>query len=109
MLPAGQLRNRIAVQRPATGKDTDGNVQQGWLDLDKLWSRKEDLSGRELEAAQSLHAEITTRFTIRFRGDIDATMRIVYAGQFYGVRAILDKTGLRVEQQVLCSTGLNDG
>jgi SPP1 family predicted phage head-tail adaptor len=109
MLPAGQMRNRIVVQRPATGKDTEGNVQRDWLDVEKLWSKREDLSGRELEAAQSLHAEITTRFTIRFRADFDATMRIVYQDQIYGIQAILDRTGLRNELQLLCSTGLNNG
>ena len=109
MLRAGQLNRLVSIEQVSETKGVSGDLQRAWVELAKVWSEKVDLSGRELEAAKSIHAEISVRFRIRYRADIKAGMRIVLAGELFSVLAPLDKTGRRTELHLMCSVGLISG
>jgi SPP1 family predicted phage head-tail adaptor len=106
---AGQLNRLIALQKKVEAKNSSGDLVKAWVDLATPWARKIDLTGRELEAAMSIHAEISVKFLVRFREDVKQGMRIVLAGEAYHVISALDKRGDRVELQIYCSKGLIDG
>jgi len=109
-MQAGQLRHRISVQAKAGGKDDFGNVRTDWTEVLSARAKKEELSGRELFAAQAVSSEITTRFRIRHRDGIKASMRIVTAdGTAYNIISSIDRDGRRRELQILCSSGLSNG
>lgn len=106
---AGELKWQIQIQLPPVGKNASGDPNTEWTKLADVWAKKEDLSGRELLAAQAAQSEITTRFRIRYRDGITSKMRVVVGGAIYNIEAALDRTGSRVELQLMCSSGLSDG
>lgn len=50
-----------------------------------VWAGKVDLRGREFFAAQQVNAEATVKITVRYRGDIVPTDRIVLDGLNFNV------------------------
>lgn len=62
------LRHLITVQYldPEAGEDEYGAPISAWVNLGRLWSMVEPLTGREYFAAQQLQAEITHRITTRY-------------------------------------------
>ncbi|HWX01442.1 phage head closure protein [Collimonas sp.] len=108
-MQAGQLRHKTVIQSPPSGQDDDGNPRTEWLLVSKPYAKKEDLSGRELFAAQAAQSEVTTRFRIRYRTGVTAKMRLLCDGVIYNIEAVLDRDGRKRELQLMCSSGLNNG
>jgi SPP1 family predicted phage head-tail adaptor len=107
---SGQLRQyRITVQAPPEGQDNDGSPRTEWRTVCQPYAKKEDLSGRELFAAQAAQSEVTTRFRIRYRIGLSAKMRLLCDGVIYNIEAVLDRDGRKRELQLMCSSGLNNG
>lgn len=107
---SGQLRQYLlSVQSPPGAQDDDGNPRTEWWTVCQPYAKKEDLSGRELFAAQAAQSEVTTRFRIRYRTGITAKMRVLCGGVIYNIVAVLDREGSKRELQLMCSSGLNNG
>jgi SPP1 family predicted phage head-tail adaptor len=106
---SGQLRHLIIVQSPPVGQDAQGNPLTAWSNVCTPYAKKEDLSGRELFAAQAAQSEVTTRFRIRYRSGLRAAMRLQCEGVIYNIVAVLDRDGRQRELQLMCSSGLHHG
>lgn len=106
---AGTLRHKIEVQTPPVGKSPTGDLNTAWTNVCVCNARKEDLSGRELEAAQAIHAEVTVRFRLRYRAGIEPKMRVEFRADHFDIEAVLDREGRDRELWLLCSTGLKNG
>lgn len=106
----GNLRRRISIQRKDTARDSYGQPNLVWVLVAEVWADIQPLSGRELEIAQAMNAEITHQVTVRYREGITAAMRIVYQGRFFNITSPpLDVDMRHKEMQLMCSEGLNDG
>lgn len=88
MIKAGDLRHRITLQRRIAGVDAEGFAVETWTDVATVWAAVENLYGREYWQAAAVQAENTVKFTIRYRPDVDQTMRIIFRGQVYEITAI---------------------
>lgn len=112
-MQAGKLRHLLSLQRRAVAKDPDtGAVSETWPEVAKVWASIEPLSAREFVAAQGVQSEVTTRITIRYRSDVNATMRLEYAarGVIYNIQGVLPDKGSGLEYLTLpCSEGANQG
>jgi SPP1 family predicted phage head-tail adaptor len=53
----------------------------------KVWAQAMPLRGREFFQAAQVQGEITTRFRIRYRPGLDETMRVVWNGGYYEIKA----------------------
>ena len=83
---AGELRHRIMVQKLTSGKDDDSYpIPEQWVDLMPLWAKVTHLSGKDLIAAQASNSKVVARVKIRYREDIDTTMRVIYKGKTYAI------------------------
>ena len=83
---ASEFRHRVLVQRKGANRDEDGYpIPAQWSDYLSLWAKITHLSGRDLIAAQSNQSKIVARMKIRYREDIDTTMRVVYKGKHYAI------------------------
>lgn len=85
-IPAGRLRQRIAIQRKIQERDSNGAVIESWQTvpgLDSVPAEVAPLSTREFIAAQAEQSEVRGRFRIRYRTDLDATMRALHRGLAY--------------------------
>jgi SPP1 family predicted phage head-tail adaptor len=85
MQRAGQLDRRVELRHLVLGtQDTNGTYPDAThTAYATVWARKEEVSGREYFSAQAKQAELTVRFTIRYRDDVLATDRLTCEGRDY--------------------------
>lgn len=112
-LPAGKLRHRVRIERWQAGEvDTNGDTLPGqWVVVaDNVAAAVEPLSVREAMQAQAMQSRVTTRITIRHRGGLDASMRILHGSTIYNPEGFVpDKDSLLEYLTIPCGSGLNDG
>lgn len=87
---AQELNRKITLQALTPGGvDSNGDtLPAAWADFITVFAKVEPLVGREFFAAAAVQAEDTTKFTMRWRGDLDSTMRIVFDGKLYNITSI---------------------
>ena len=86
---AQELNRKITFQEEIITQDPDtGEMVTAWVDVDSVFAKVEPLVGREYMAAAAIQAEDTTKFTCRYRGDLNASMRIVFDGKNYNIQSI---------------------
>lgn len=86
---AGAMRHRVELQAKTTSHDDHGGPVQTWKTVATVWASLEATSTREFFAAQQVQSEVTQRIRIRFRADIDATMRVVHKDRVFDIVGIL--------------------
>lgn len=106
---SGNRRHAIVLEKPTEGVGSAGENKTQWSLVATTRASIEPLSGRELFAAQQVHAEVNTKINFRWRPNIDATLRIRAGGTVYGILAVLpDKTGRR-EITCMCVSRVSEG
>lgn len=108
---AGTLRHRGTIQRREQVQNPEtGSIATQWVDVETTWMSIEPLSAREFIAAQAEQSEISARIVMRYRDDIDATMRIVHRGKIFNIKGVLpDPDSGREYLTLPVSMGVNDG
>ncbi len=108
MIKAGQLRQRINVERKyIVGTGDRGQPLFAWQAWQSsLPAMVEELSGRKLELARQLVATATHRVTIRYLSGLDVHDRISLNGRVFNLGAILDRDLLHFSQELLCTEEL---
>lgn len=110
---AGQLRQRVMLQRNGRHQDPDtGEMISGWSNLttNPIPCSVEPVSGREFIAGQATQNEITARIVIRYRDGITSAMRAVHRSVTYNIEAVLpDKNSGREYLTLMVSGGLDEG
>lgn len=111
MIQAGKLRHRVSLQERQTTRDPDtGDVLSAWVEVALLWASVEALSARDFIAAGVNQSKVVARIVIRFRENINASMRIVHGAKLYNIEGILpDKDSGREYLTLPVSEGVNDG
>ena len=75
-----------------------------WVVLAEVWANRRDASASESYRAQSIGAEITTRFRIRWSEavrDVNPKDRISFEGRVYNITAVREaKDGRRVALEI---------
>lgn len=89
MLSAGDLPHKIVIEYPVHEQDSYGSDEVNWLTFASVWAGKAPFSAKEFTAAKALHSKLTARFTIRYREDITAEMRIIHRGKIYNIEGVL--------------------
>lgn len=87
---AGDLRHRVTLQRLLVDQDpVTGETAKIWVNAAIVWAQIVPLSGREFIAAGAEQSEVTGRITIRYRDDVDASMRVVQGNMYHNILAVL--------------------
>jgi SPP1 family predicted phage head-tail adaptor len=84
-LAIGRMDRRITLQRQVQGVGQNGEPTSEWAAWLTVWANAYSGSGRELEAARQISAEISTQFQIRWVDGLSATMRILWEGRYYDI------------------------
>lgn len=108
-VPAGRLDQRITLQLRAPGVGTLGQAQNSWTPVADVWAAAEPLRGREYFAAGQTQSEVTVRFTIRWRANVTAAMRVVWRGQAYDIASVIEPGGHKQMLELMCMNGSGDG
>lgn len=101
MIRAGDLDERITLQRMAAPEDPWATPETTWTDLATVWAAVTWVSDRERFAAGETRAEITHRFTLRRAAawaDLGPLDRIAYEGRIHDILGVkrLGRDGLEV-------------
>jgi SPP1 family predicted phage head-tail adaptor len=109
---AGRIRYRVSIQKPVVLKNDSGEViVDRWVEVARVWVAVEPISGSEYMTASQFRASITRRLRMRWRPDIDSSMRVVADdGVIYSIDTVMPTRGLTRELQLMCSSGvITDG
>lgn len=110
MLNSGKLRHRVILQNQIETQDQNtGETLVTWNNLATLWAAIEPLSAREFIAAQEEDSKVSARITIRYRSNIDASMRFYHEAKdiYYNIEGILSDKDSGLEYITLpCSEGV---
>ena len=101
-MKAGQLDQRVTVERFTTTTDSWGQPIETWAPLFSCWAAVEPLVGREFIAAQAAQSEVTARIRMRFRPWMTAQDRVIHNGTTYGIESLIDVRSDHRELVLMC-------
>lgn len=82
----GTLDRRSTLRYVVSAKDALGTMVDGFADFGKVWtSELKQFNGREYFAGDAKVAEATGWIRLRYKGDVDATWRILHDGRLYDI------------------------
>jgi SPP1 family predicted phage head-tail adaptor len=109
---AQQFDRRITVSRRVETTDDLGTKDHTWSVHKILWAKRVTGSGgRQLFAAGQEHATVTDIFRVRYRTDLDATMRVTDEhGVHYDLAGPpVDVGGMHTITELRVTSNLGDG
>lgn len=87
---SGSLRHKVQLQALTDGQNpVTGEPIRVWTTIANLWAEIVPMSAREFVAAAAEQSEVRGRIVIRYREDIDASMRVVYRGKYYAIFGVM--------------------
>lgn len=87
---SGDLNHRVEIQYPQiTQNPTTGEMVATWTTLAMVWASVQFQSVREFRSAAAEQSEVRGYAVIRYRDDVDATMRIVHRRKYYGILGVM--------------------
>lgn len=103
-----RLRSHAEILRRVVTVE-HGISKERWETAFICWCGAEPLSGREFWEAAAINRENEVRFTIRYRKDVSAEMRIRLDSTVYDITSILDKNNRHEALEILARTVTPDG
>ncbi len=101
-MKAGQLDQRVIVERLQSGEDDFGQPYSEWATIATVWAAVEPLTGREYFAAGAAQSETTTRIRMRYRPGITSADRVKHGTTTYGITSVIDLRSERRELVLMC-------
>ncbi len=88
MVDIGKLNKRITFQRVVKTEDELGHEKVSWEDYKTVWATVKPFKASESSFMSKLKPDTTHRFYVRYRGDIEPDMRIVYHGRTFEIDGV---------------------
>ena len=85
----GLLRHRITIEKPTQGKNAIDEVVLTWSTFCTVWAAVEPAAGNVYYTAKQLDARVDGRVRIRYRGDLEPTMRIKFGDRILSIVSIV--------------------
>ena len=101
-MKAGQLDQRVTVERFSRTEDELGQPIETWAPLFTCWAEVSPLVGREFIAAQAAQSEVTARIRMRFRPWMTAQDRVIHNGTTYNIVSLVDVRSGHRELVLMC-------
>ena len=89
MVCASSLNQRVTIEHLVSGQDAIGQPVQTWTTLATVWADVRHLSGLETIKADAETSVVKASIRIRYRADVNATMRATLDGRVYAIKAVL--------------------
>lgn len=84
----GSMRHRIEIQIYSDVENEVGEITKQWTTYKKLWAEKKQLRSSNTNDSDKEGIEYIYRFKVRYREDLDESMRIVHKGIIYDIKHI---------------------
>ncbi len=101
-MKAGQLGQRVQIERLVSGTDEIGQPVNQWLPIVTAWAAVEPLTGREYLAASALQSTVSTRIRLRYRPGITSADRVSHGGRVYNIESVIDVRSGKRELVLMC-------
>ena len=111
----GKLDKEITIQAESETADSGGGYLSSWSNIATdpvIWAKignfmgLKNPTGRDLYIHGKVQNQLTYKFTIRNRTDITADMRIVYNGDSYNIRTILENENRGGYMEIFAEKGV---
>jgi SPP1 family predicted phage head-tail adaptor len=102
MIQPGKLRHSVTIQKLTGTLDAAGQEVQAWETYGVRWAAIEPLQGRELFSARQIHAEITTRITVRYLAGVTPKMRVLFGSRTFDIQEVINPEERNAELQLMC-------
>ncbi len=102
LLSIGKLRHRIKLQTYISSKNSFGEERKVWNDFADVSASVEPLSGKELFAAQQLHAESTVQIIMRYVEGVNTQMRVMFKEKNLDILHVSNKDERNIALYLLC-------
>ncbi len=99
----GELRDRVALRSRVTTGEDEGGETVLFVPLATVWARVTTLTPRRVELADGRAVSVTHTVVLRYRTDISAGDRLVYAGRDLDVLGAEDLNGRRAYLVCTCA------
>jgi SPP1 family predicted phage head-tail adaptor len=101
---AGQLRDRITIQRLGRASDGQGggNLTPATIVANEP-AQVLPVSGREALQASAVTAVMSSVVRLRYRSDVSVKHRVIFGARTLQVESVQDPDGRRRELQLFCS------
>ena len=111
LVTAGELTERIALQHKTVTQAANGEPSTTWAPVGELWSRVQQLTGRDQIAAQQVQYPADVRIVIRYRAGLTPEdHRITWRGNPYEIVGQPARVGPRGEWlEIMATHGVRDG
>lgn len=98
----GRLRHRVRIERPVRTDDDGGGATLIWTAVATVWAGLEPRRGSEVVIADKPTARTLYTVTMRYRDDVDATMRLVAGSRVFAIKSAVDVDGMQHWLSCLC-------
>ncbi|MCX7749166.1 MAG: phage head closure protein [Clostridia bacterium] len=102
LLSIGKLRHRIKLQTYISSKNSFGEERKVWSEFAEVSASVAPLSGKELFAAQQLHAESTVQINIRYIDGVNTQMRVLFKERNLDILHVSNKDERNIALYLLC-------
>lgn len=109
---AGELSNRVGIERPAPEQDEYGQQvhPDRWPEVARVWAKVEPVGSRDFAFARSFAATVSHKVTIRYRDDVLPNYRIRYRGErLLKINGIINVGEEFVALELYCTEQVNGG
>ena len=106
-MKAGQLKHRIVIEQQAQTKNAIDEIILTWSTFCTVWAAIEPATGQTYYAANQLESKVDGRVRIRYRDDIEPTMRIKFGDRILNIISIVHPQQNRRELHLMYSEGLD--
>lgn len=96
------LNRRITIQVPGTAQDSIGQTISAWTDLCTAWASIRMQTGIGYIRAGADASTVPVSIRVRYRTDLNASMRIVHGATIYAVKAVMPNEADRDYTDMVC-------
>lgn len=97
---AGGLIHRVIIQEPVESKGSMGGTSKSWVKYHQCWAEIRELSGKEIIQSEQLTSKVIATCYIRYKANLDASMRLWHGTKIYQMGAPINKDGKNVMLEI---------
>lgn len=105
MIPAGSLRHRVVIERPARAETASGEKAiTSWTLVGKAWAAVTTPAAMEAEENRQATHRTTHELRLRYRDDLTPDCRIIYKGKHLAIVSLVNVDEANGEWLIRTST-----
>ena len=96
------LNTRVIIERPSVARDAAGQPIEEWTLVGEVWANVRYLNGIETIKAGAETSLAKASIRVRYRTDLNASMRVRHGATTFQVIAVLPDEGARWHTDLAC-------